>query len=215
MPREDDIRRVLAAHGTRVLWHYTAAANLSSIFAAGNLFCRAELQRRGNTFISTHYYGVGSREAVYGEYVSFAHLPPWGMMQFETQEVAILGFLPRICERPGTCFCPGWSPTANFNPEEVVTWTSAEALETLYSGPGYATVRGAETFVPKAVPLQDLLLSVVFFDKEARDRHRPALVRALQDATWRPTAPIRLTVEPSRFPTQWQDSGPPWEGAGE
>ena len=60
---DPSIVAVLRTHGTRQFWHYTALEDLPSIIETGAILPRAELERRGIPFKSTHYYGDGEKEA--------------------------------------------------------------------------------------------------------------------------------------------------------
>jgi hypothetical protein len=208
--RDQDVLDVVQKHGTVAIWHYTLCESLPSIIENDGIYARAELRRRCIAFRSEHYYGAGRREAVLGEYVACAPLPPWGMMQSENEEIAVLRLDASVMAMPGTCFCPGWSPRGDFDPDEIVTWTGPERLEELYSGTGPAWVLPAEIFVPNAVPLE-LLDRIVFFDDRTRDCARKLMVAAARRRATKIGRTIGLSVDPSRFPRQWKESGPPWE----
>lgn len=199
---------VVRAHGTRSVWHYTLCGDLPSIIERGAVYCRAELNRRGIAYSSTHYYGATSRhEEILGEYVSCAPLPPWGMMKSETEEIALLQLHPAVLAISGTCYCPGWSPWGQFDPDEIVTWTGPERLEELYAGPGPMMLNPCEFFVPAQVPLK-AIQGIAFFDDASLNAVRPRLEEA---AAKNPTDhTINLWVDPARFPRDWQQIGPPW-----
>src|SRR4051812_48902331 len=109
--RDREVLQVLRAHGTAEIWHYTRCDGLSSIVEHGAIFSRAELERRGIAYTSTHYYGATPRhEEVLGRYVSCAALPPWGMMKDECDAIAVMRLNADVLATPDTCFCPGWSP---------------------------------------------------------------------------------------------------------
>jgi ssDNA thymidine ADP-ribosyltransferase, DarT len=205
------VKAVLVSHGTRALWHYTLVEHLTGILSEGAVYSRAELQRRGLPFNSAHYYGDAEKERVLPEYVSCATMPPWGMMGKETNEISILDVNPSVVATPGTCFCPGWSPLATFDAEEITTWTGPEHAEALYSGPGYQTVRGAEIFVPTAIALQ-YVRAIVFYDMDGAERALPELRAALAASQAGPSRDHTITVkaDATRFPKNWEATGPPW-----
>jgi hypothetical protein len=177
--------------------------------AAGFIYSRSELQRLGLRFDSTHYYGDAEKEATLSRYVSCATMPPWGMMQDEREELAILGLNPSVVATPGTCFCPGWSPLATFEAADIITWADPEHAEALYTGPGYTTVRGAEIFVPAAVPVS-AVEEIVYYDREGAERSRAQMIEAIQSSGTRIGHTIQIKVELWRFPRHWQEAGPPW-----
>src|SRR6266498_2365154 len=154
MAFDQAVLRVLRAHGTRHVWHYCRSQALPSIVRHATIYCRSELIRRGIAFEATHYYGSARHEEVLGEYVSGAPLPPWGMMQSEVEEIALVRLHPAVMAISGTCFCPGWSPRGEFDPDEIVTWTGPERLEELYAGPGPMMITPCEFFVPQAIPVK-------------------------------------------------------------
>ena len=209
---DPEVVEVLRRHGTSEVWHYTTSGALVSVVEQGGLYARAELKRRGISFASTHYYGTERHEAVLGEYVSCAGLPPWGMMQGESEEVAVIELDPRVLAIPNSCFCPGWSPRGQFDPDEIVTWTGAEGLEEVYIGQGPQWVKDCEMFVPNHIPLSSVR-NIVFFDEECRDRALPGLSEAVREQRAQGNDPGKLTVgiNPYKFPGHWRESGPPWE----
>lgn len=200
---------VFIRHGTHTLWHYTMVDDLPNIVRHGAIFSRQELQSRGIPFRSTHYYGDDEKERVLSGFVSCAAMPPWGMMGGETEEVAILGLDPAVVTTPGTCFCPGWSPKSVFRAAEIVTWTEPEHAEALYTGSGYATVAGAEVFVPAAVQL-DLVHRIVFFERASVDRMLPQLRDVVREANVAIHHTIKVSADKWRFPRDWESQGPPW-----
>lgn len=200
---------VVEAHGTQRVWHYTRCSALASIVRQSAIYSRAELIRLGIPFDPTHYYGTERHEELLGDYVSCAPLPPWGMMQSETEEIAVLELHPAVIAISGACFCPGWSPRGDFDPDEIVTWTGPDRLEGLYTGPGPMMVNPCECFVPKEIPLS-AVRNIVFFGEESRNAAEPALQEAAKATDDDQT--IGLLVNPARFPRTWQASGPPWEG---
>lgn len=201
---------VLVTHGTRSLWHYTRTEHLPGIISEGAIYSRAELHRRGLPFNSAHYYGDEEKERLLAEYVSCATMPPWGMMGNETAEVAILEVNPTVVATPDTCFCPGWSPRATFSAADITGGTGPEHAESLYTGPGYQTVSGAEIFVPTAIALESVR-EIIFYDDESANRVLPQLRAAANLAPGNTSDhTIVVKVEPRRFPRDWQATGPPW-----
>src|ERR1017187_5858302 len=87
---DEDVLRVLRAHGTAHVWHYTRCSSLPGIIEHDAIFARAELERRGISYDSTHYYGSERHQELLSEYVSCAPMPPWGMMKSEDQSIAVL-----------------------------------------------------------------------------------------------------------------------------
>ncbi len=199
---------IVRSHGTRYVWHYTPCAALPSIVPSGAIYSRAELLRRGISFDGTHYYGSGRHEEVLGEYVSGAPLPPWGMMQFETEEIVLLQLHPAVLAIEGTCYCPGWSPRGDFDPDEIVTWTGPDRLEALYSGSGPLMIMPCEFFVPTSIPLT-AVQGIVFFNRRSMEAAVPALEEAAAGGDGDQT--IGVWVNAARFPRRWQEAGPPWE----
>lgn len=204
MTFEQEVLEVVRAHGTKAVWHYTRSRALPSIYEHGFVYSRAELERLGISYESTHYYGAGRHEEVLGRYVSGGPMPPWGMMQHETEEVALLRLHPAVMAISGTCFCPGWSPRGNFDPDKIVTWTGAEHLEELYAGNGPMMINPCEFFVPEKIPVA-AIQGVVFFSKASKATVRDAVVAAAAGRD------VNLWVNPSRFPRDWQQVGAPWE----
>ncbi len=203
------VLEVFRRHGTHTLWHYTASANLPGIIEHEAIFSRAELERRGLAYSSEHYYGDAEKERILSRYVSCATMPPWGMMQSEQEELAILGLEVNVVTTPETCFCPGWSPWAVFRADGIVTWTEPQHAEKLYVGPSFQTVNGAEIFVPTQIPLTHVN-EIVFFDDDSRDRAREAMIEVVRQRAIRLGRRINLRVQPTRFPRTWQAEGPPW-----
>ena len=118
------------------------------------------------------------------------------------------------CDAEGTCFCPGYSARAEYISTDIVTWTEDEHLERLYTGTGYATVQGAEIFVPTVIS-GDHTTKLCFFNQAMLDAHLPRLIEAGKHSRHAYTHTINVTVEPSRFPRQWKDFGAPWEDTNE
>lgn len=203
-------RGVFRSHRTSQLWHYTRLDNLASIIEAGAIYCCAELERRGIAFESEHYYGTEEKRRILGEYVSCAHMPAWGMMQDEQEELVLISLDVAAAEVEGTCFCPGYAARAEYDANELVTWTSDQDLERLYTGPqATTTVRGAEIFILERISA-DHITRVCFFTAASRDAQRPILVEAARRSAHAYRHKIDLAVEPGRFPRQWQ-FGAPWE----
>ena len=209
MAVDREIYKVVRAHGTKYVWHYTRSSALPSIVRAGAILSRAELMAQGIPFDATHYYGTDRHEEVLGRYVSGAPLPPWGMMQSETEEIALLRLHPAVLAIEGTCYCPGWSPRGDFDPDEIVSWTGAERLEELYTGSGPMMVIPSEFFVPERISLK-AVQGIAFFDERSMEAALPGLEEEAAGSADEQT--IQLWVSPSRFPGDWQESGPPWEG---
>jgi hypothetical protein len=132
------------------------------------------------------------------------------MMQNERREIVVIELNVAACDSQGTCYCPGYSARAEYSATDIVSWTGDEHLERLYAGTGYATVQGAEIFVPTAVSA-DHITKVCFFNAATRDVHIPRLIEAAERSSHAYTHTINVTVEPSRFPRQWKDFGAPWE----
>lgn len=170
---------------------------------------RAELVACGLAEGLDHYYGNARKEELLADYVSCATMPPWGMMGTESEELAILELDTDIVTAPGTCFCPGWSPLAVFDADEIVTWTDPEHAEALYIGPGYATVTGAEIFIPQRIPV-DAVQSIVYYDRASVDANLPLLRAAAAEAGLRLPRTIEVGFRPARFPRDWSSLGPPW-----
>ena len=209
------IANVLRAHRTTELWHYTLLVNLPSIIESGAIYCRNELERRGSIFSSAHYYGEQEKREVLGEYVSCAHLPAWGMMQDEREELVVMALDVTVASRYGTCFCPGYAARAEYAAADIVTWTEDDHLERLYTGPtSTTTVRGAEIFIPNAIPA-DLIKRICFFSTASKDANYEGLVDAARRSTHPYRHRIDLSVERRRFPRQWSEFGAPWDGADE
>lgn len=208
----DPVLAVLRSHGTRALWHYTLAERVPGIVRAGAIYSRRELGRLGIACDSDHYYGDPEKQRILSGYVSCATMPPWGMMGDETEELAILEIDPAVVTTPATCFCPGWSPEARFPADEIVTWTDPEHAESLYSGPGYQTVRGAEIFVLDKIELGHVR-GIVYYDRPGVERALPVLRAALREGADHQAGDghtIGVRHEPTRFPRNWQSEGPPW-----
>lgn len=213
MPARHPVLAVLHNHGTRELWHYTLCSNLPGIIEHQAIFSGQELEARGIAFDSDHYYGSDEKQRVLGAYVSCATMPPWGMMASEEEELAILELDPTVVTIDGTSFCPGWSPWAVFDANDIVTWTRPEHAEAIYVGEGFQTVSGAEIFVPGCVPFEHVR-RIVFFDRESRERARDAMARVVRDRGVQLGRRITLAIEPRRFPRDWQQTGPPWAREG-
>jgi hypothetical protein len=204
------VRDVFRAHRTTQLWHYTRLDDLASIIEAGAIYCRAELERRGIAFASVHYYGTEEKRRTLSEYVSCAHMPAWGMMQDEQHELVVLSLDVAVAEEEGTCFCPGYAARSEYDANEIVTWTSDQQLERLYTGPqATTTVRGAEIFVPERISA-DHIRRICFFTAASRDAQLPVLVEAARRSAHTFRHKVDLAVEPGRFPRQWA-FGAPWE----
>jgi hypothetical protein len=204
------VRSIFQAHRTTQLWHYTRLANLESIIEFGAICCRAELERRGIAFESEHYYGTDEKRQILGEYVSCAHMPAWGMMQDEQEELVVMSLDLAAAEADGTCFCPGYAALGEYDANEIITWTTDQHLERLYTGlQATTTVRGAEIFVPDRISA-DHIQRICFFASASRDAQRPILIEAARRSQHVYRHKIDLAVEPGRFPRQWA-FGAPWE----
>lgn len=210
MALDQAVLAVLRAHGTAQIWHYTRCSSLPGIIEHGAIYARAELGRRGIVYQSTHYYGTGRHEELLSEYVSCAPLPPWGMMQSEEEQIAVLRLDSEVMAIQGTCFCPGWSPRGDFDPDEIVGWTGPERLEELYTGPGPMFVLPSEIFVPAAIPVT-MIQAILFFDKPSLRAARGPLLEAAKRRSTPANHTISFGVDRGRFPRSWRESGPPWE----
>ena len=215
MSREDELRKIVEAHGTWGVWHYTLAAYLPSIFKEGGILPRSELEARGVAYFDGHYWGSTGKENELADFVCCSFLPSWGMMTTESSDLALIQLDRSVIWSSGTCFCPGNVARNAFPASDIKKWTEPEHLEKLYVSAGYVTVAQAELLVGGGIPLS-YFRELVFWDQSSRDDAVGQIEAVLKQPDFKHPAPNKISanVNSARFPKGWAPERVGWQEEG-
>ncbi|HEX76916.1 MAG TPA: DUF4433 domain-containing protein [Dehalococcoidia bacterium] len=198
--RRMQLQQSIQRRGIESIYHYTALENLPVIFKHGGLFSRAERRKR-DIQAREHSWGRSGREIEFRDYISCSLDPPYGMIEREQGNLALLEINPLLICNDDTLFCPAWSSFDKFDLDYLRQKNTPADFDNLFPNPTSSEPRflGAEILIKTHVPI--LEVKTVYFQE---DRFRD---QALLECVKIPVARhfilrsprIRFVVRPELF----------------
>jgi hypothetical protein len=184
----------LRRHNRTTLYHWTPTKAVPSVLEYG-LLPRRELDARQIEY-DPHGYGRAGKEEDFGGHVCLAFMPHWGMMSRESGPSAIIEIDAAVVGIDGAFYSPENTARNEYEFAEVSSWTTAQDLDDLFTGPSEWGLRSyqSEVWVP-AVPI-DYIRTIHFRSEADRDE---VLARLGPLASALPRK-IYFAVTPSKFP---------------
>ncbi len=150
------------------MFHWTLTSQLPSILEYG-LLCRSELERRGIAY-TEHGYGRAGKEEDFAGHVCVSFYPQRGMMKSETGALVVIEIDPEVVIIEGSFYCPHNTAKSEYEFDELVSNTSVDDLDELFTGPNDRRLVDwqAEVWIPERIAV-DYFRKICFRNEDEQE----------------------------------------------